>query len=53
MEMNFNIDTKTEMNNYNDITTVDESCSAVSNGNNCDNDIDNSNNRKNVETDAH
>ena len=49
MEVNFNIDTKTNMN----ATNVDESCSAVSNDDNCDNDIDNSNNRKNVETDVH
>ena len=42
------------MNNYNDITTnADESCSAASNNNNCDNDIDIGNNRDNIERDTH
>ena len=59
METNFNIEnrsieTNTEVNNHNDITTnADENCSAASSGNNCDNDIDNGNNRDNIKRDAH
>ena len=59
METSFNIEnrtieTNTEVNNYNDITTnADENCSAASNNNNCHNDIDNGNNRDNIKRDAH
>ena len=59
METSFNIENRTietniEVNNYNDITTnADEKCSAASNNNNCDNDIDNSNNRDNIKRDPH
>ena len=59
METSFNIEnrtieTNTEVNNYNDITTnANENCSAASNNNNCDNDIDNVNNRDNIKRDAH
>ena len=59
METSFNIEnrtieTNTEMKNFNDITTnTDENCSAASNNNNCDNDIDNGNNRDNIKGDAH
>ena len=59
METSFNIEnrtieTNTEVNNYNDITTnANENCSAASNNNNCDNDIDNGNNRDNIKRDAH
>ena len=59
METSFNIEnrtieTNTEVNNYNDITTnAHENCSAASNNNNCDNDIDNGNNRDSIKQDAH
>ena len=59
METSFNIEnrtieTNTEVNNYNDITTnADENCSAASNNNNCHNDIDNGNNRDNIKRDVH
>ena len=59
METSFNnenrtIETNTEVNNYNDITTnAHEICSAASNNNNCDNDIDNDKNRHNIKRDAH
>ena len=59
METSFNIEnrtieTNTEVNNYNDITTnAHEICSAASNNNNCDNDIDNDKNRDNIKRDAH
>ena len=59
METSFNIEnrtieTNTEVNNYNDITTnANENCSAASNNNNCDNDIDNGNNRDNIKRDSH
>ena len=54
METSFNIEnrtieTNTEVNNHNDIiTNADENCSATSNNNNFDNDIDNGNNKDNV-----
>ena len=42
------------MNNYNGITTnADEDYSAASDKNNCDNDIDNGNNRENIKPGAH
>ena len=42
---NRTIETNTKVNNYNDITTnAHDNCSATSNNNNCDNDIDNGNN---------
>ena len=59
METSFNIEnrtikTNTEVNNYNDITTnADENCSAASNNNNCDNDIDNGESRDNIKQDTH
>ena len=59
METSFNIEnrtieSKTEVNNYNDISTnADESCSAASNNNNWDNDISIGNNTDNIEQDAH
>ena len=59
METSFNIEnrsiaTNTEVNNHNDITiNADENCSAASNGNNRDNDIDNGNNRDNIKRVAH
>ena len=59
METSFNIEnrtieTNTEVNNYNDITTnADENCSAASSNNKCDNDIDNGNNRDNIKRDSH
>ena len=59
METSFNIEnrtieTNTQMNNYNDISTnAHENCSAASNNNNCDNDINNSDNRDNIKQDAH
>ena len=59
METSFNTEnrtteTNTKVNNYNDITTnADENCSAASNNNNCDNDIDNGNNRDNIKRDEH
>ena len=59
METSFNIEnriieTNTEVNNYNDIATnADENCSAASNNNKCDDDIDNGNNRDNIKRDAH
>ena len=59
METSFNIENRTseantEVNNYNDITTnVDENCSAASNNNSCDNDINNCNNRDNIKQDAY
>ena len=54
METSFNIEnrtieTNTEVNNYNDITTnADENCSASSDNNNCHHDIDNVNNKDNI-----
>ena len=59
MEASFNIEnrtieTNTEVNNYNDITTnAHEICSAASNNNNCDNDINNDKNRDNIKRDAY
>ena len=59
METSFNIEnrtieTNTEVNNYNDITTnADENCSAASSSNNCDNDVDNGNNRDNIKRETH
>ena len=59
METSFNIENRTieansEVNIYNDIiTNAGENCSAASNNNNCDNDIDNGNNRDNIKRDAH
>ena len=59
METSFNvqnrtIETNTEVNNYNYITTnAHENFSAASNNNNCHNDIDNSNKRDNIKRDAH
>ena len=59
METSFNIknrtiETNTEVNNYNDITTyADENCSAASNNNNCDNDINEGNKRGNIKQDTH
>ena len=58
-ETSFNIEnrtigTNTEVNNYNDITTnADENCSAASSSNNCDNDVDNGNNRDNIKRETH
>ena len=55
METSFNTENRTteantEINNYNDITAkCDENCSAASNNNNCDNDI----NRENIKRDTH
>ena len=46
---NRTIETNTEVNIYNGIkTNANEKCSAASNNNNCDNDIDNGNNRDNI-----
>ena len=59
METRFNIEnrtieTNTEVNNYNDITTnADENCSEASNNNNCHNEFDNGNNRDNIKRDVH
>ena len=51
---NRTIETNTEVNIYNGIkTNANEKCSAASNNNNCDNDIDNGNNRDNIKRDAH
>ena len=51
---NRTIETNTEVNIYNDITTyADENCSAASNNNNCDNDINEGNNRGNIMQDTH
>ena len=59
METSFNIEnrtieTNTEVNNYNHITTnADENRSASSNDNNCDNNVDNGNNRDKTKQDTH
>ena len=59
METSFNIENRTiktniEVNNYNDITTnAEENCSAASNNNNCDNDIDNGESSENIKQDTH
>ena len=59
METSFNIEnrtieTNTEVNNYNHITTnADENRSASSNDNNCDNNVDNGNNRGKTKQDTH